>query len=69
MLLCLITISTPIANLNKIILAFVERLFALAKALHLQYEWFLGPADVFPEGGADNLLVDQAELLPQRHQK
>ena len=60
---------SQIANLNKIILAFVVSLFALAKALHLQYEWFLGPADVFPEEGADELPEGQAELLPLRHQK
>ena len=50
-------------------MAFVVSLFALAKALHLQYEWFLGPADVFPEEGADELPEGQAELLPLRHQK
>ena len=70
MLLCSITISIPrLQILNKIILAFVVCLFALAKALHLQYEWFLGPADVFPEEGADELPEGQAELLPLRHQK
>ena len=28
-----------------------------------------GPADVFPEEGADELPEGQAELLPLRHQK